>query len=371
MALARFLLIAGITATMATTALADKPKGDFRSHPTSIRAVLVNENGTAIASADVDDSIFIWDLNVGKPLHRLSLPSKTVDRRYQAHATPERVEGLAMSPDGKVIAAAMTAGALNGAVYLWDVGTGRYLRTLAEGVNVRGVAFSPDGARLAHNISDKNRRGHRIEIRSVETGKIEKTLRGDRLAASIMHFTPDGKKLICAGAGKAFIWDVEQEKLIDTVDAHDKAINDLVISGDGKHFATCSDDDTIRLWKVEDGTREREIKANQKTVNALAYSKSGLLIASGGDDTTIKIWKTDSGKRVKQHWAHRGAITALVISGDGKTLVSGAKDKSVLVWRFDDREAVVEGEPQPDTDAAGEADDGAEPDGESAADGDE
>ncbi|MCA9243624.1 MAG: WD40 repeat domain-containing protein [Phycisphaerales bacterium] len=352
MALTRLLAISGVIAIASAPALAEKPKGDYRSHSAAIRAVVVNDDGTSIASADVNDTIFIWDLKSGKPMHKLALPSRTVDRGYQSYSTPERVESLAMSPDGKLIAAAMTAGALNGAVYVWDAETGKYLRSIADGVNVRGVAFSPDGKRIAHNISDKNRRGHRIEIRNAETGAIEKKLRGDRLAASLLRFTPDGTKLICAGGGKAFVWDIEKQELLHTIEAHDKAINDLVVSGDGAHFATCSEDGLIRIWKIEDGSREREIKANQKALNALAYSKSGLLLASGGDDTTIKVWKTDTGKRVNQLWAHRDPVTALVISGDGKTMVSGAKDKSVLAWRFSDREVEVEGEPVPDDDAA-------------------
>ena len=59
---------------------------------------------------------------------------------------------VAFSPDGALLASREPAGVLKpeGALKLWDVATGREVRTLGgPGRGLRAVAFSPDGRRLA------------------------------------------------------------------------------------------------------------------------------------------------------------------------------------------------------------------------------
>src|SRR5262249_58242566 len=74
----------------------------------------------------------------------------------QATAEPKiRIEGpfnsgivysVAFSPDGKTLA----SGSGDNRVRLWDVNTGRLIRSFAEhGGTVHSVAFSPDGKMIA------------------------------------------------------------------------------------------------------------------------------------------------------------------------------------------------------------------------------
>jgi hypothetical protein len=74
---------------------------------------------------------FVWDLASGKLIQRM----KNVD--------DDHVEGLAVSPSGKLAAVV----GWREAVHVWDLGTGRLLRSLvAPGDRLRGVTFSRDGA---------------------------------------------------------------------------------------------------------------------------------------------------------------------------------------------------------------------------------
>jgi WD40 repeat protein len=58
--------------------------------------------------------------------------------------------GVAYSPDGTILA---TAG--DGPVKLWDVASGRQVRSLSQNDAVMTVAFSPDGTLLASGGYDQ------------------------------------------------------------------------------------------------------------------------------------------------------------------------------------------------------------------------
>ena len=85
----------------------------------------------------------VWDAKTGRQLHTL-----------KGHAAP--VVSLAFSPDGKRLASDsrdVTAGIMP-MVKVWDTQTGQELFSTAEEKPFRinhtcGVAFSPDGKRLA------------------------------------------------------------------------------------------------------------------------------------------------------------------------------------------------------------------------------
>lgn len=86
------------------------------------------------------------------------------------------------------------------------------------------------------------------------------------------------------------------------------------------------------------------IKAHDDAINAVAVSSDGL-VYTGSADKRIKVWGMrhvgDGGKK-KRHVLittlekHRSAVNALALSSDGKVLFSGSCDRSILVWEKED-----------------------------------
>src|SRR5262249_22708802 len=107
----------------------------LRGHTECVMSVAWSPDGRRLASRCFDGPIRLWDADTGKEL--LTPP---VSRSY--------FSGLVFSPDGRLLA---TTGNNGPTVDLWDIQTGKRVRTLrgqAKGAVV-SIAISHDGQRLA------------------------------------------------------------------------------------------------------------------------------------------------------------------------------------------------------------------------------
>jgi WD40 repeat protein len=86
---------------------------------------------------------------------------------------------------------------------LWDVETGQMLQTFrGHWGNLYGVAFSPDGRRLASGGVDQMLKGW-----DTASGQEVLTLKGHTSAIFAVAFSPDGRRLASAGAEFALLPD--------------------------------------------------------------------------------------------------------------------------------------------------------------------
>jgi WD40 repeat protein len=102
----------------------------------SIYSLAYSPDGSQLASAELGNTVHIWDVASGEMLQEMSQPGLPNDY----------ISSVAFSPDGKLLA----AGSSRATVTLWDPATGQLVRTFTGHVRaVTGVAFSPDGRWLA------------------------------------------------------------------------------------------------------------------------------------------------------------------------------------------------------------------------------
>lgn len=105
-------------------------------------------------------------------------------------------------------------------------------------------------------------------------------------------------------------------------------------------FASCSEDQTIRLWDVSEYVVENRIVCpGAGSPQCLIYSDE--VILSGWSDDKMRMHRTDNGNQVWQiDNAHKGGVTSMCLARNNKFICSGGNQGECRVWEMRSREMV-------------------------------
>ncbi len=307
------------------------------SHTQRLLVARLSPDGRWAASGTQDGKVKVWETSSGRLLFEARVGDILGDLQF--------------SPDGHTLAASTGfwpreawfvyprgSNADKGPVIIWEVPSGKELANWPQDHLVNGLAFSPDGQRLAAAGED-----HLARVVNVATGR-ELFAVGHQNRVNLVAFSVDGRLGASAEAcfpvdpmtGKPCspvvkVWEAATGRVIWRATMAAPWISNLLFSPDSRWLAAANSyiqgcpqqscDFVVQVWDATTG-RAAGRMVHSEVISALAFSPDSQTIASGGSDQTLRLWDPATGLE-RAHISGIGSPWATSFSADGRWLAEG------------------------------------------------
>lgn len=278
----------------------------LRGHTEPILAVAFDPSGKRAATAGMDRSIRVWDLEEGKQL-------------WAAGPGDEAVTAVAFDASGETVA----AGDRGFQVRLWKVKDGELLRRRPHPDQVSSLSFSPDGKWLAvagasgetavYPTGDEGPSKCDLRARSVAfsdggkylvsataTGAITATefpackKKKETSTAPHLPFGAASSKATLyatrnGAEAQVLLWDALGGRMLGKLDQQGAGVTSVSFSADGKRALVTSEDGKARLYDVDKREVLKTIEVGPVPFGAISQDGAKALLASGVEAKVVGL----------------------------------------------------------------------------------
>lgn len=273
------------------------PSQVLQDHKSSVTAIKFQENSDFFASADINGTVILWNIESNGRAKRIRTFNIATD------LTDRGVTGLQFSPDGAWLAAVSESPLIgsDGAIFLWNL-------------------------RVPGNSSpDVLLKGHKGSIH--------------------LEFSSDSRWIASIGTGahhlpniNVWLYNLEENNKSQILKLPlQGGSNDIAISPNSRLLAVATDDG-LKLWRLSEKRSPQHLEVDQafeETIYAVEFSPSGRWLVLGGY-SSVWLKQVEGPERLTTPiilQGHNGQIKGIAISPDSKLLVTVSNDVTRL-WNL-------------------------------------
>lgn len=263
----------------------------LRGHKGAINAVAFSDANMRLASASDDYTVRLWDV------------TEVEDSVFRGYPDSTNIKWLTVSSDNRYVAISESW-----TTRIWDTVTADEAGRL-EGFLFGGPpTFSSDSKQLALVVLSfsypcPSRLGTVITIWNIATGSREVYSEENR-EVRFIAFSPDGKRLASLSESSVVVWDLATKEKFNRLEGRFHAEKQISFSPDGKTLVLFSSKSpSIILWDTETGKEESPFEGRLKPsrVRSIIFLSRGLLavLVADGPSMAVQIWDTNTDEQVK------------------------------------------------------------------------
>jgi WD40 repeat protein len=305
------------------------PLFQLHGHTAPITSLAYAKDGNLILSGSADDTAKLWRADTGALLFS-----------FAQHSAAINTVAIAPGMDWAL------TGADDFRLIVWNLRSGKRMRTVSHSSAVRAVDIAADGSLAAVGLGDGTVRIYETEdFREVR--RLQQTASSDGHTQSLtaVKMTQDGTRVV-TGAGDlvAKIWDRTTGEVVFNLGGFSEGITAIAVheSADNYWIAVASSDGTVKLFDGNLGTEQQSMTTPQgEAVRSLAFAVEGtaLLVATRNRILTADP-EAGALEELVAKEAAAPALTAMQLSPSGQELLLGYDNNDVAVRRVADLEPV-------------------------------